>query len=118
MSDLIKITGIEARGFHGVFEKERKRGQKFIVDVELSLPLKNLNDQIGRTVNYADVAQLINDQITGVPVELIESLAEKIAKQILKEFKKVKKVKVVVHKPYAPMPLKYKDISVEIERSR
>lgn len=118
MSDLIKITGIEAKGFHGVFKKERERGQKFIVDVELSLPLKNLNDQIGRTVNYADVAQLIHDQITGEPVELIESLAEKIAKQILKEFKKVKKVKVVVHKPYAPMPLKCKDISVEIEISR
>jgi dihydroneopterin aldolase len=49
---------------------------------------------------------------------LIETLAEDIAKQILKEFKKIKKVKVTVHKPHAPIPLKFKDVSVEIERSR
>ena len=44
MNDVIKIFGIEAKGFHGVLENERKRGQKFLVDVELYLPLKNLND--------------------------------------------------------------------------
>ena len=49
---------------------------------------------------------------------LIETLAEDIAKQILKKFKKIKKVKVTVHKPNAPIPLKFKDVSVEIERSR
>jgi dihydroneopterin aldolase len=118
MSDVIKIAGIEAKGFHGVLEKERKRGQKFLVDVELYLPIKNLNDQLSRTVNYAEVAQVVNNEITGEPRQLIESLAEDIAKQILKEFKKIKKVKVTVHKPHAPIPLKFKDVSVEIERSR
>lgn len=49
---------------------------------------------------------------------LIETLAEGIAREILKEFKKIKRVKVVVHKPNAPIPLKFKDVSVEIERSR
>jgi dihydroneopterin aldolase len=101
-----------------VLEKERRRGQKFRVDVELHLPLKNLNDQLSRTVNYAEVAQVVNNQITGEPRMLIETLAEDIAKQILKEFKKIKKVKVTVHKPNAPIPLKFKDVSVEIERSR
>ena len=118
MSDVIKIAGIEAKGFHGVLEKERKRGQKFLVDVELYLPLKNLNDQLNNTVNYAQVAQVVNDQITGESRMLIETLAEDIAKQILKKFKKIKKVKVTVHKPNAPIPLNFKDVSVEIERSR
>ena len=118
MSDVIKIAGIEAKGFHGVLEKERKRGQKFLVDVELYLPLKNLNDQLNKTVNYAEVAKVVNNQIIGKPRMLIETLAEDIAKQILKEFKKIKKVKVIVHKPNAPIPLKFKDVSVEIERSR
>lgn len=118
MSDVIKISGIEAKGFHGVLEKERKRGQKFLVDVELYLPLKNLNDQLNKTVNYAEVAQVVKNQITGEPRMLIETLAEGIAREILKEFKKIKRVKVVVHKPNAPIPLKFKDVSVEIERSR
>ncbi len=118
MSDVIKIAGIEDKGFHGVLEKERKRGQKFLVDVELYLSLKNLNDQLNKTVNYAQVAQVVNDQITGESRMLIETLAEDIAKQILKKFKKIKKVKVTVHKPNAPIPLKFKDVSVEIERSR
>ena len=118
MSDVIKIAGIEAKGFHGVLENERKRGQKFLVDVELYLPLKNLNDQLNKTVNYAEVAQVVSDQITGESRMLVETLAEDIAKQILKEFKKIKKVKVTVHKPNAPIPLKFKDVSVEIERSR
>jgi dihydroneopterin aldolase len=49
---------------------------------------------------------------------LIESLANNIAANILKKFSKVKSVKVVVHKPKAPIPLKFKDVSVEVERSR
>lgn len=118
MSDVIKISGIEAKGFNGVLEKERKRGQKFLVDVELYLPLKNLNDQLNKTVNYAEVAQVVKNQITGDPRMLIETLAEDIAREILKKFKRIKRVKVVVHKPNAPIPLKFKDVSVEIERSR
>ena len=118
MSDVIKISGIEAKGFHGVLEKERRRGQKFLVDVELYLPLKNLNDQLNKTVNYAEVAKVVKNQITGEPRMLIETLAEDIAREILKKFKRIKRVKVVVHKPNAPIPLKFKDVSVEIERSR
>ena len=109
MNDVIKISGIEAKGFHGVLEKERKRGQKFLVDVEFYLSLRNLNDQLNKTVNYAEVAQVVKNLITGEPRQLIESLAEDIAKQILK---------VIVHKPNAPIPLKFKDVTVEIERSR
>ena len=118
MSDLIKIIGVKAKGFHGVLESERVRGQKFIVDVELRLNLSKLNDDLNKTVNYAQVAMVINDQITGKPQKLIETLAENIAVKILKDFKKVKSVKVTVHKPKAPVALNLKDIQVEIERSR
>ena len=118
MSDLIKVIGISAKGFHGVFASEQKRGQKFVVDVVLTSSLKNLNDDLSKTVNYAEVAQIAHDQITGKPVQLIETLADNIAKQILKEFKKVKTVKVVVHKPKAPIALKFKDVIVEVVRSR
>ena len=118
MSDLIKITGLSAKGFHGVLESEKRRGQKFIVDVEMNVSFANLKDDVNKTVNYAQVAQLIHDHITGKPVELIETLAENIAKTLLKEFKKVKEVKVIVHKPKAPISLSFTDVSVEITRKR
>lgn len=118
MSDLIKITGIGAKGFHGVFPSERKKGQKFIVDIELIISLTNLKDDLVKTVNYAEVAQIAYDHITGTPVLLIETLAENITKSILKRYKKVKQVKVIVHKPKAPLTLKFKDVSVEIIRNR
>jgi dihydroneopterin aldolase len=118
MSDLIKVIGISAKGFHGVFASERKLGQKFVVDVELTSSLKNLNDDLSKTINYAEVAQIAHDQITGKPVKLIETLADNIAKQILRKFKKVKTVKVIVHKPKAPIALKFKDVIVEVVRSR
>ncbi len=118
MSDLIKITGLSAKGFHGVLDSEKQRGQKFIVDVEMSLSVSNLKDDLSETVNYAQVAQLIHDQITGKPVKLIETLAENIAKTLLNKFKTVKEVKVIVHKPKAPISLKFIDVSVEITRKR
>lgn len=118
MSDLIKVTGVSGKGFHGVLESERRKGQKFIVDVELTLTLANLKDDLSNTVNYAQVAELIHEKITGKPVLLIETLAENIAKSVLKEFKKVRQVKVTVHKPKAPIAVKFKDVTVEITRNR
>jgi dihydroneopterin aldolase len=118
MSELIRIVGVTAKGFHGVFESERKRGQKFIVDVELRLNLSKLNDDLDNTVNYAQVAMVIKDQITGEPQNLIETLAENIAVKILRDFTKISSVKVTVHKPKAPIGLRFKDIQVEIERSK
>ena len=68
MSDLIKITGLSAKGFHGVLDSEKRSGQKFIVDVEMSASVANLKDDLNKTVNYAQAAQLVQDQINGKPV--------------------------------------------------
>ena len=118
MSDLINITGITATGFHGVLPNERSDGQKFIVDAQLKVNLKNLKDNLEKTVNYAAVAELINEHIVGDPVSLIETLAENIAKSILKEFKRVRQVTITVHKPQAPIPFAFNDVSVQIVRKR
>ena len=118
MSDSIKIEGITAIGFHGVYTEERAKGQKFIVDVKLSLSLQGIKDDLSKTVNYADVAHLVVRHITGEPVNLIETVAESIADEILKDFPLVKKVKVKVHKPEAPINLEFADVIVKIEKER
>ena len=118
MSDSIKIKGITAVGFHGVYTEERAKGQKFVVDVKLSLELKGIADDLTKTVNYADIAHLVVRHITGEPVNLIETLAESIADKILKDYPLAKKVQVKVHKPEAPINVEFKDVIVKIEKER
>ncbi len=88
MSDQINITGISAIGFHGVFPEERKNGQSFVVDLKLTFDLTPAgeSDDLTKTINYASVAEITVEEITGEPVALIETLATQISKRLLKIF--------------------------------
>jgi dihydroneopterin aldolase len=118
MSDKIIIKGISAKGFHGASKSERKNGQKFIVDIELILDLKKLQDNLGKTVNYAEVTEIVVKHVMGEPFLLIETLAEKIAKNLLDQFNLLDSVYVTIHKPKAPIPFKFKDVLVQIQLQR
>ena len=120
MSDKILLTGIKAFGFHGVFPEERREGQEFIVDVALYTDLKiaGESDDLSTTIDYSKVAKLVEAEIRGEPLNLIEALAERTAKNILSSFSKVEKVTITVHKPSAPIDVSFENISVSIERNR
>jgi dihydroneopterin aldolase len=120
MSDQINITGISAIGFHGVFLEERKNGQNFLVDLELNFDLAPAgeSDDLTKTINYASVAEATVEEITSEPVALIETLATRISKRLLRDFPLLDSVIVTVHKPQAPVLIKFSDISVSIERHR
>lgn len=120
MSDLITLTGIHSFGYHGVFEHERKNGQDFFVDLELSVDLKPAakSDSINDTVHYGLMTDLVVEEITTNPVNLIETLASRIAHRVLGEHSKVNSVTVTVHKPQAPVGAKLQDISVSVTRHR
>lgn len=115
MADVIRITGIRGRGFHGVLDFERRDGQDFLVDVAYDLPAPVGADDIAATINYAEVAQAAHDRITGDPVDLIETLAEEIAAAVLALGSP--RVTVTVHKPSAPIPVPFDDVSITIERT-
>lgn len=120
MSDQIILSGITAIGFHGVFPEERKNGQKFVVDIILKFDLAPAgdSDDLTKTVNYATVAEVVVEEITGEPVSLIETLATQISNRLLTDFPLVVAVVVTVHKPSAPVDVKFTDIAVTIERHR
>jgi len=120
VSDQIILAGITAIGYHGVFPEERKNGQSFIVDLELNFDLAPAGetDDLTKTVNYASVAEATVEEITGEPVSLIEALATRISKRLLKDFPLIDSLSVTVHKPEAPVSVKFSDISVSIERHR
>jgi len=120
MSDQIVLTGIHGFGYHGLFEQERKDGQDFFVDLTLAVDLKpaSQSDAIADTVNYAEITDLVVEEITSNPVNLIEKLAARIAERVLNQHLKVKSVTVTVHKPQAPVAAQLKDIAVVVTRAR
>lgn len=119
MKDSIEIHGIAGFGYHGLFEHERKHGQSFSVDVTLELKSRRAgkSDDISDAVDYGAVVRIVHEFIVGVPVNLIERLAEEIARQLLNTFA-IKSVEVVVHKANAPVGFPVGDIAVRIKRSK
>jgi len=120
VSDAIILTGIAGFGYHGVFESERANGQGFYVDLLLTLDLSaaSRSDELSESVSYATIIEVVVEEIKGEPVNLIESLAERIALRLLKDYKKISQIEVTVHKPQAPVDAVVKDIAVRITRSR
>lgn len=118
MPDLIEIKGIKSFGYHGVFESENIEGQDFFVDVSLEIDLSraSVSDDVTDTVNYAEITDLVVEEIVGERVALIEKLAGRIAARVKSSYSQVSKVTVTVHKPHAPVAAQVKDISVTISR--
>jgi 7,8-dihydroneopterin aldolase/epimerase/oxygenase len=119
MSDTIALTGLRARGRHGVYDFERVRGQEFAVDVVLEVDLAKAaaTDDVADTVHYGELAERLVAVITGEPVNLIETLAARLAVVCLLDAR-VHAATVTVHKPHAPIPHEFADVSVTLRRER
>ena len=117
--DEIRLTGLTVFGRHGVFAHERENGQEFVVDLRLRLELADAaaSDDVIDTVHYGELAEKVAAVVAGEPVNLIETLAQRIADVVLADGR-VNMVDVTVHKPHAPIPLTFTDVSVTISRSR
>lgn len=116
----ISLTGLRARGYHGVLDHERATGQTFIVDVQFDLDISQAaaSDDVAATVNYAEVAAVVEQIITGEPVNLIETLAVTMADAILAKFASINSVDVTVNKPQAPIPADFSNVAVLVTRDR
>ena len=119
MTDRISLTGLRVRGFHGVFDFERREGQDFVVDVvlELSTAAAAASDDIADTVHYGELAEGLAAVVAGEPVNLLETLAARLADVCLADAR-VDAATVTVHKPQAPIPLTFGDVAVTIRRDR
>ena len=119
MTDRIALTGLRVPGRHGVYEFEREQGQDFVVDVILELDTRQAanSDDVTDTVHYGELAGALAAVIGGEPVNLLETLAARLAEVCLADGR-VAAVEVTVHKPQAPIPLAFHDVSVAIRRER
>lgn len=119
MRDRIALRGLRARGYHGVFDFERREGQDFVVDAVLYLDTAPAaaTDDVGDTVHYGLLADKLVAVVTGEPVNLIETLAERLAGICLAE-PLVEGVELTVHKPSAPIEHEFADVAVTVTRGK
>jgi dihydroneopterin aldolase len=119
MADRIELRGLTVRGHHGVFDHERRDGQDFVIDVTVWIDLEAAaaSDDLTDTFDYGVLAQRAAAIVSGPPRNLIETVAAEIAEDVMTD-ERVHAVEVAVHKPAAPIPLTFADVSVVARRSR
>ena len=117
--DRITVHGLTGHGFHGVYPTEREHGQTFRVDAALELDTAPaaVTDDLARTVNYAELAQALHAVLVGEPVDLLETLAQRLADLCLAD-PLVQAVEITVHKPDADLGVPADDVTVAIRRTR
>ena len=118
-ADRLTVRGIEAFGHHGVFDFERQEGQVFVVDLVLGLDTRAaaLSDDLQETVDYGSLVSTVKHAIESDPVDLIETLAARIADICLAD-PRVRWTEVTVHKPDAPVEATFSDVALTITRGR
>jgi len=117
--DRITLTGVRVRAHHGVYDVEREQGQEFVIDVTVVVDLSAAasGDDLGATVHYGELAEAVVAAVERDPVDLIETVAERVAAVAL-GYPAVDEVEVTVHKPEAPISVPFTDVAVTIVRGR
>jgi 7,8-dihydroneopterin aldolase/epimerase/oxygenase len=118
-TDELAVTGIECFGHHGVFEHERREGQTFVIDLALGLDSTPAaaSDDLRDTVDYGSLVEQVKAAVEKDPVDLIETLAQRIAGICLLDAR-VQWARVTVHKPDAPIDARLSDVALTITRKR
>jgi dihydroneopterin aldolase len=119
MTDRLAVTGIECYGHHGVFDFERREGQTFLVDLALGIDTAPAaaSDDLQDTVDYGSLVASVKAAVEKDPVDLIETLAQRIAGVCLLD-DRVEWAQVTVHKPDAPIDATFADVALTITRNR
>jgi dihydroneopterin aldolase len=117
--DRLTLTGLRAFAHHGVFEHERVDGQEFVIDVSVWFDSRPAaaKDDLSKTINYGVLAEQIVAEMKNVPVDLIETVADRIAALVLEQ-PLANSVEVTLHKPSAPITVPFDDVSLTITRVR
>ncbi|XP_012074278.1 dihydroneopterin aldolase 2 [Jatropha curcas] len=118
--DKLILRGLKFHGFHGVKPEERTLGQKFLIDVDAWMDLREAGktDRLSDTISYTEIYRIVKEVVEGAPHNLLESVAHKIASTTLTKYPQISAVRVKVGKPHVAVhgPLDY--LGVEILRRR
>jgi dihydroneopterin aldolase len=119
MTDRVFVTNLCIHGYHGVAKAEKSLGQKFYVDIDcIVVRPRPGNDRMDETVCYGALCDLAERLSANTTFNLIESLAHRIAEEVLARFALVESVRVQIRKPSAPIRHVVDHVGVEVERRR
>ena len=118
--DRMFLRGLQAHGYHGVFEDERLAGQRFVVDVDwwIETGAAVRNDGLASTLCYGQLLDTVVEIVTGRPCMLIETLADRIVTALFDRFPDITATTVTVHKPNAPIIASFADLGISMSRQR
>ena len=118
-NDVIKLANMVFYAHHGYYEAERELGQKFELDIEVTCDLSeaSANDDLNKTIDYRTIYSIAKDAFENYKFKLIESVASRIAKQILKSHL-TSSVLIRVRKPHVPLKGFLDHVEVEIRRTK
>ncbi|MEO7351156.1 MAG: dihydroneopterin aldolase [Marmoricola sp.] len=118
LGDHLCVRGIAVHGHHGVFDFERRDGQEFVIDLVLGMDTRPAarSDDLQDTVDYGTLVDEVRSAVANDPVDLIETLAQRIADVCLSRAQ-IENVEVTVHKPHAPIQATFDDVALTIKRS-
>ncbi len=120
MSDTVFVSGLSLHAYHGVMQHEAKVGQTFKLDLVLDIDLAEASrtDKLKHTVSYDAVVRTASETFCSRRYKLVEAAAGAVAGAILDGFPPVRRIRVTVHKPHAPIAAAFDDVGVIVERSR
>lgn len=115
--DQIRISGVHGFGFHGVYPEERRVGQRFLADLILYTDFSAAarTDDVNQATDYSKVVPDVKAILEGEPVNLIETLADRVVSAVLLNYPLVESVEVTIYKPEAPVEAA---VAVHIRRDR
>ena len=118
MTVTIELCGLELRGFHGVEERERREGQRFLFDLWLDVASPGpRSDRIEDAVDYREVVATVLEVSDGRAFHLLEALADALAETLLDRFP-LERVRVRVRKPDVALAVPVVHSAVSVERAR
>ncbi|KAK8303912.1 hypothetical protein V6Z11_D04G184000 [Gossypium hirsutum] len=118
--DKLILRGLKFHGFHGVKSEEKKLGQKFLVDVDAWMDLRNAgkSDLLSDTISYTDIYRIVKEVVEGQSRDLLESVAQIVASKIFTNHSQISAVRVKVGKPHVAVHGSLDYLGVEIIRYR
>lgn len=118
--DRMVLHRMEYYGYHGVFAEERKLGQRYYIDLEIDMNLSEAgrNDDLTKTINYAEIHELVKQIVENKSFQLIEALGEHIASSLLDTYTIINALTVKVTKPHPPFDIHFEGVTVELRRTR
>lgn len=120
MSDRIFVTGLSLHAYHGVMRHEAEVGQTFTLDlvVDLDLSPAAQSDKVADTISYDHMVEAASEAFCSRRFRLVEAAAGAVADALLARYPRIERIRVIVHKPHAPIAATFADVGVALTRTR